>query len=214
MARVARVAPRRTAAGIFGRRRRRGPGLDLYIIIAPDELLLTMPLPLRRLAAPRRAAPRRAALLAAVLAIAGAACARHAPPPPPAAPAEPVDEHVRVERIVGRRTEESLTQRVFIRPAQPWPGDTVTLRSTVVNAGRDSVRVEHVVCGLDVEAAAVLADPFVRCVAYSVRTTLAPGDSLVQIDRRVVIGPRGRYELRVRHLVSPERWMAVPMRIR
>lgn len=103
------------------------------------------------------------------------------------------------------RTSDGLQQRVVITPARPATGDTIAIRSVLVNRGTAPVRVEHVVCGLDYETgrAAVLANPFIHCAAYSITSTLAAGDSVVQQDRRVVAAPAGSYTIRVRHVVPP-----------
>ena len=103
------------------------------------------------------------------------------------------------------RTSDGLQQRVVITPARPATGDTIGIRSVLVNRGTAPVRVEHVVCGLDYETGrdAVLANPFIMCAAYSVTSKLAPGDSVVQLDRRVIAAPAGSYTIRVRHTVPP-----------
>lgn len=101
------------------------------------------------------------------------------------------------------QTRDGLQQRVTVLPARPRTGELVAIRSTLVNRGAAPMRIEHVVCGLDYDRDTVLDNPFIMCAAYSVRTTLAPGDSIVQEDRRVVAAPPGSYTLRVRHLVPP-----------
>ncbi len=103
------------------------------------------------------------------------------------------------------RTADGLQQRVVITPARPATGDTIDVRSVLVNRGSAPVRVEHVVCGLDFETGrdALLANPFIHCAAYSITSTLAPGDSVVQHDRRVIAAPAGSYTIRVRHVVPP-----------
>ena len=103
------------------------------------------------------------------------------------------------------RTADGLQQRVVITPARPATGDTIDVRSVLVNRGAAPVRVEHVVCRLDFDTGrdAVLANPFIHCAAYSATSTLAPGDSVVQQDRRVIAAPAGNYTIRVRHVVPP-----------
>ena len=103
------------------------------------------------------------------------------------------------------RTSDGLQQRVVITPARPATGDTIGVRSVLVNRGTTPIRVEHVVCGLDFETGrdAILANPFIHCAAYSMTSTLAPGDSVVQHDRRVIAAPAGSYTIRVRHVVPP-----------
>jgi hypothetical protein len=101
------------------------------------------------------------------------------------------------------RTADGLHQRVTVSPIRPANGDTVAIRSVLVNRGAAPMRVEHVVCGLDYERASILQNPFVMCAAYSATATLAPGDSIVQQDRRVVAARPGAYTVRVRHVVPP-----------
>ncbi|MDF1505101.1 hypothetical protein [Roseisolibacter sp. H3M3-2] len=101
------------------------------------------------------------------------------------------------------RTADGIQHRVTLDPARPATGDTVVVRSVLVNRGAAPARVEHVVCGLDYDRNPVLADPFIHCAAYSVTSTLAPGDSIVQQDRRVIAAPAGTYTVRVRHVVPP-----------
>ena len=114
------------------------------------------------------------------------------------------------------RTTDGLQQRVVITPARPATGDTIAVRSVLVNRGTAPVRVEHVVCGLDFDTGrdAVLANPFIHCAAYSATSTLAPGDSVVQLDRRVIAAPAGSYTIRVRHVVPPHAlYVDVPLTV-
>jgi hypothetical protein len=112
------------------------------------------------------------------------------------------------------RTAGGLQQRVTVTPARPATGDTVTIRSVLVNRGSAPTRVEHVVCGLDYDRTEVLANPFILCAAYSATTTLAPGDSVVQQDRRVVAAAAGSYTVRVRHVVPPsDVYVDVPLTV-
>jgi hypothetical protein len=53
------------------------------------------------------------------------------------------------------------------------------------------------------------------CAAYSATRTLAPGDSIVQQDRRVVAASSGAYTVRVRHVVPPSGlYVDVPITVR
>lgn len=113
------------------------------------------------------------------------------------------------------RTADGLQQRVTVSPTRPANGDTVTIRSVLVNRSGASQRVEHVVCGLDYERSSILQNPFILCAAYSATTTLAPGDSVVQQDRRVVAGQPGVHTVRVRHVVPPSGlYVDVPLTVR
>ncbi|MGZ8378973.1 MAG: hypothetical protein ACXW0Z_17220 [Gemmatirosa sp.] len=157
-----------------------------------------------------RAARRLALGAVASLALGTAACSSAASvdaitAPPPSLSTTPVE-----------RTSDGLQQRVVITPARPATGDTIGIRSVLVNRGTAPVRVEHVVCGLDYETGRdqLLANPFVHCAAYSITSTLAPGDSVVQHDRRVVAAPAGSYTVRVRHVVPPhDLYVDVPLTV-
>ncbi len=113
------------------------------------------------------------------------------------------------------RTADGLQQRVTVSPTRPTNGDTVSIRSVLVNRSTAPMRVEHVVCGLDLERTTFLQNPFVMCAAYSATSTLAPGDSIVQQDRRVVAAQPGAYTLRVRHVAPPSGlYVDVPITVR
>ena len=129
------------------------------------------------------------------LAVTAAACSS-------SSPAEPVPTP-NLSTTSAERTAGGLQHRVTLTPARPASGDTVTFRSVLVNRGTQPTRVEHVVCGLDFDRNAILADPFIHCAAYSSTTLLAPGDSVVQQDQRVVAASAGSYTIRVRHVVPP-----------
>lgn len=113
-------------------------------------------------------------------------------------------------------SEEVLTRRgtltssgVQLRVDVTVVGDTATIRSVVTNPSAAPVAVTARMCGLDVQPALRWADA-VRCAGYSSDGPLAPGDSLVETDRR--IAPRSVSALRVRHLLSPELWVDVTLR--
>jgi hypothetical protein len=170
--------------------------------LTTEDLIMSHPI--------RSRAARRLALGAvAGLALGTAACSSatsvDAITAPPALSTTPVE-----------RTSDGLQQRVVITPARPSTGDTIAVRSVLVNRGAAPVRVEHVVCGLDFDTGRqqVLANPFIHCAAYSMTSTLAPGDSVVQLDRRVIAAPAGSYTIRVRHVVPPhDLYVDVPLTV-
>lgn len=109
----------------------------------------------------------------------------------------------------------SLEQTVAITPRQPIPGDRVWISSIVINRGGDPKQVESRICGLDLEADVDLQwTSAVACAGYSTQGDLPPGDSLLGGDRRIVGSPPGEYSLRVRHLLDPEVWVEVAVRVR
>lgn len=158
-----------------------------------------------------RAARRLALGVVAGLALGSAACSSAA-----SADSDLLITDPPMSRSFGERTDGTLRQQVVITPERPTTGDTIAVRSVLVNRGTAPVRVEHVVCGLDFETGRqdVLADPFVHCAAYSMTSTLAPGDSVVQLDRRVIAAPAGEYTVRVRHVVPPhDLYVDVPLTV-
>jgi hypothetical protein len=155
-----------------------------------------------------RAARRLALGAASALSLGAAACDDGATVDGPTAPQQGTTVSL-------ERTADGLQQRVTVSPTRPANGDTVAIRSVLVNRGAAPVRVEHVVCGLDYENVSILQNPFILCAAYSATSTLAPGDSIVQQDRRIVAARPGDYTLRVRHVAPPSGlYVDVPMTVR
>lgn len=99
----------------------------------------------------------------------------------------------------------ALRQTVTVRVA----GDTATIRSVVFNVSDAPVTVESRICGLGVEPSIEWAEA-ARCGGYSMTGPIAPGDSIVQSDRRRLIG--APETVRVQHLVSPSVWVTVKLR--
>jgi hypothetical protein len=116
--------------------------------------------------------------------------------------------------IVRQTTESGLVQELRFEPVEPRVGDTVLIRSTVTNRGSSAVETESRTCGLDIETDLAYADPFLRCGGYSQTVDLPVGGSLAGSEQFVVTGAAGSYRLRVRHLLSPEQWVTVQLRVR
>jgi hypothetical protein len=53
-----------------------------------------------------------------------------------------------------------------------------------------------------------------KYMCWSNQRTLAPGDSVVGEDVMQVTSPPGTYQLRVRHLLDPERWVTLRVVVR
>ena len=93
-------------------------------------------------------------------------------------------------------------------------GDTLRLESVLRNVSNQPVSVEHVVCELDIEGDLKTEAPFILCFAYSVRSTIAPGEEVKgQLQRRIVSEP-GKYTIRVRHLLDPDVWVPAELTVR
>jgi len=106
-----------------------------------------------------------------------------------------------------------IRQRVTVAPMVVRQGDTITVRSTLRALGTDTVLVHNVVCGLDYRGTLRLGDNGIRCFAYSVRSRLAPGDSIVAIDRRPVQSGPGRWQLWVQQALDIELGAAVDIEV-
>jgi hypothetical protein len=118
--------------------------------------------------------------------------------PPPVAPA-------RTPATLEAAGPAGLVQRVVFSPAPVARGDTLEIRSTLLNRGTAPVTVTAQVCGLGITApdGVLAADNGIRCVTFSVPLTLAPGESTIGTDRRAVTGAAGRYPVRVQQALDP-----------
>jgi len=103
---------------------------------------------------------------------------------------------------VGEADGAGIRQRVTVAPMVVRQGDTVTVRSTLRVRGTGTMLVHNRVCGLDYRGTLRLGESSIRCLAYSARSRLAPGDSIVAIDRRPVQSGPGRWQLRVQHALD------------
>jgi hypothetical protein len=93
-------------------------------------------------------------------------------------------------------------------------GDTLKLESVLKNVSNQPVSIEHVVCELDLEGDLRTEAPFILCVAYSVRGTLAPGEQTVGTLQRRIVSEPGRYTIRIRHLLDPAVWVPAELTVR
>ncbi len=109
-----------------------------------------------------------------------------------------------------------LEQRVTLVPAQLVDGRDVEVRSVLFNRGNAPVSLSSRICGVDYAGTLSLTHPpeVLKCGGYSMQGTLAPGDSVVAADLMRVASPPGQYELRVRHALTPEHWVAMPVVVR
>lgn len=109
-----------------------------------------------------------------------------------------------------------LLQRVTLQPAVLVDGRDVEIRSVLINQGSAPVAVTTRMCGLDYAGALELTHPpeVLKCAGFSATSTLAPGDSLVDGDLMRVASAPGEYELRVRHVLDPEKWLSLRVIVR
>ena len=111
-------------------------------------------------------------------------------------------------------TPQGLEQTVRISPAEPKTGDTLDIRSIVVNGTAAAVDVVSRICGMDLETTLSMTHPGLACAGYSMHGPLAPGDSLLGFAGGVVVSAAGQYTLRIRHLLDPDVWIEVPVTVR
>lgn len=128
----------------------------------------------------------------------------------PTQAASPRDGTARVGRL------DDMVQTVTLTPASPRSGETVSIRSAIVNGGSAPVPLTSRICGLDFEGSLDLAWPpeIGKCGGYSMRGALVPGDSVVTYDLMQVTSPAGRHLIRVRHALDPETWVELDVHVR
>lgn len=109
--------------------------------------------------------------------------------------------------------DTSLVQTLRVSDTDVRTGDTVRIASLVVNEGSVRVEVKARTCGLDFDTDLEHSQVGVRCMGYSTTEELAPGDSLEATAVRRVESGSGTYQVRVRHLLEPERWASFEMEV-
>lgn len=102
-----------------------------------------------------------------------------------------------------------LVQRIEFSTARPTRGRPLAIKATVINRGAPRP-VTTRTCGLDVEGLELEIGP--TCAAHSAKTTLARMDSVVTIHSGTVKDVAGSGQVRVRHLLDPEKWVTVDLR--
>jgi len=108
-----------------------------------------------------------------------------------------------------------LMQTVRIAPAEPSRGDTIIIASVLTNVAQDTTPTLAVsVCGPSLRGTLSLDNPFISCTAYSMTTSLAPGDSAVDGTVRVVASVPGTWRLEVQQLRQPATWAAIDVTVR
>lgn len=110
--------------------------------------------------------------------------------------------------------DRDLREVLEVRPADPSPGDTLVLRSTVVYEGPEPARLESRLCGLDLRAEDFELTPVLACEGYSRARLVSPGDTFRQEERAVVGGDPGRHALESRHLLDPDVWSRLELDVR
>jgi hypothetical protein len=101
---------------------------------------------------------------------------------------------------------ENVVQTLLITPPQPRIGDTLRVVSVMTNDGTQPARFEERICTLDLDGSLELAFATGFCMGHSGWRTLRPGEAVTLGQLFVVRSAPGRHQLRVRHMLSPDRW--------
>jgi hypothetical protein len=97
-----------------------------------------------------------------------------------------------------------LEHAIRLASATVASGDTIHIWSVIRNAA--ATRFSHTISN-DLLIGGKLALGFPRdlvALRSAGREQLPPGDSVVRVERRIVVSPPGRYVLTVRHVMEPE----------
>lgn len=116
---------------------------------------------------------------------------------------------------VRRVFDDGLVQEVSITPVSVRTGGAVEVRSVLLNSTRAPYPLDSRICGLTYGDRTSLTDlpGMVRCGGYGMTRDLAPGDSVVVMDRMQVIAGPGTHTLRVQHALAPSRWIEVQLAV-
>lgn len=123
-------------------------------------------------------------------------------------------------RMVTGETEVELfgglVQRITVVPAEPTIGEEIEVRSVVRNRGGGTPRFLVNTCRLDLESTLELATApdWAECKALPHQIDLHPGDSVEVRTRQRVHGEAGEHEVRVLHVLEPQQWVPVRIRLR
>lgn len=153
---------------------------------------------------------RTGAAVAAVVLLSASACGGNG-----TSPAQTEDPVPDLDRGVALAWQARPTVVQTLRLLNPGlsVGDTLKLESVLKNVSDKPVSIEHVVCELDLEGDLKTYAPLILCFAYSVRSTLAPGEAVTGRLERVISSEAGRYTIRVRHLLDPDVWVPAELTV-
>ena len=169
--------------------------------------------PASRRQASRRTRPAgllQAALASSVILLSSACGGNSRPPTEAGEPVPSLDAGV----ALSWQARPAIVQTVRLLNPGLRQGDTLRLESRLRNVSTQPVSIEHVVCELDIEGDLVTEAPLILCVAYSVRSTLAPGEEVFSRLERRIASPPGRYTIAIRHLLDPAVWVPAELTIR
>jgi hypothetical protein len=107
-----------------------------------------------------------------------------------------------------------LIQTLELSSTRVARGSVIEIRSEVRNESSRDIPVAVRICGLDVRGVDVELPPETAfCGGYSMQTTLASGENVREVYPQVVRSGPGRYRLEVRHLLHPEHWAGIDIRV-
>jgi len=109
-----------------------------------------------------------------------------------------------------------LLQRVELSSAEPAVGDSIAVRSVVLNRTSAPITVGYgcMMHGLGLDGVEFKWESDITCMGFAM-IALAPGDSLVRrIVTAPITSPPGEYSLGVHQLNSPSQGLYVRLRVR
>ena len=99
---------------------------------------------------------------------------------------------------------DGIIQTVMLDPASPFTGDTMSLRSTIQNAGDSTIQVSLKLCGLIFGGSLAFRDGFeVRCAGDSFHGAMNSGETAILLERLIIESDPGQYVLTMQHLLHP-----------
>jgi hypothetical protein len=147
---------------------------------------------------------RIGSLAGSALFLAFAACADMTPQSPSASH----DVTVSIPGVPG------LRQTIRVEPAEPVTGGNFWVSSVLRNEGTTATPTIAVsICGVSTRGTFEFVDPSLHCAGYSMTTSIAPGDSVVDGRGGVVTSGAGTWRLEVQQLRQPATWTGVDVTV-
>lgn len=115
---------------------------------------------------------------------------------------------------IERAWNDRLVQQLYLSATELASGDTLALRSLLINRGTKPVTATWRVCGLTIRSEMQMEEPFILCAAHSATGAIAPGDTVITEDAGRIHAAPGVYTLEVQHLIHPPRTLTVAVTVR
>lgn len=116
------------------------------------------------------------------------------------------------QTYVIRKKSGNLEQTIHLSDVTPSPGDTLLIESVVVNHGAAQI-IESRICGLNIRSDLRMKHAGPACRGYSSRRMVDTGEEVVSWEAGVITSGAGRYQLRIQHLLDPEVYVDVTVRV-